>query len=99
MIRTNCRIDGDSVSRIHVRMSVSAGEGGQWYWTTMDSPDFAEDKVVVFPVQADGKMHDYLIEVGGNPMWKGKTITGVRLDPENGTTGADIQVEFIRGEK
>ncbi len=99
MIRANCRIDGDSVSRIHVRMAASAGEGGQWYWTTTDSPDFAEDKVVVFPVQADGKMHDYLIEVGNHARWRGKTITGLRLDPVNGAAPVDVQVEFIRGEK
>ncbi len=99
LVRTNCRVDGDSVARIHVRMSVSAGEKGEWYWTTTDGPDFAEDKTVKFAIQADGKMHDYLIDVGTNPMWRGKAITGVRLDPENGATGSDIQVDFVRGEK
>lgn len=99
MVRSNCRIEGNSVARVHVRMAVSAGAGAELYWTTVDSPQYAEDKTVKIQIRGDGKPHDYYFDVGRHPMWRGKTITGLRLDPMSGADAADIRIDFIRGEK
>jgi hypothetical protein len=98
MIRSNCKVDGNTVRRIHVRMAVSAGAGAEFYWTTSDSPSFAEDKTAKIAIRGDGEFHDYFFEVGDHPMWRGKTITAIRLDPMSGATAAEIKIDFIRGE-
>jgi hypothetical protein len=98
MTRSNCRIDSNRVSRVHVRIAVSAGTGIQWYWATQDSPTMAEDKVVNVPIKADGQFHDYYFEVGKHDLWRGQTITSIRLDPMAGAPEADIKIDFIRGE-
>ncbi len=98
MTRVNCRVDGDSVSRIHVRMAVSAGIGAEFYWTTADSPRFAEDKTVKIGIKGDGQFHDYYFDVGKHEMWRGHTVTGIRLDPMSGAKRAEIKIDFIRGE-
>ncbi|MBC7286867.1 MAG: hypothetical protein H5T86_02265 [Armatimonadetes bacterium] len=99
MVRTNCTVDGNAVSRIHVRMAVSAGRGAEFYWTTADSPNFAEDKTVKISIQGDGEFHDYYFDVGKHQMWSGHTITAIRLDPMSGAQSADIRIDFIRGEQ
>ncbi|MCD6352377.1 MAG: hypothetical protein J7M26_09685, partial [Armatimonadetes bacterium] len=98
MVRTNCEIDGDSISRIHVREAVSAGSTVQWFWATADEPTMAEARKVEIPVIADGQFHDYYLEVGKHPQWRGKKITSIRLDPTGGAPEADIKIDFIRGE-
>ena len=97
MIRSACRIPPGAVAAIVVRMRVSAGGGPSIYWTTTDSPSFAEDKVVRFNSTADGQFHEYRISVGSHAMWRGKTITALRLDATNGAPGAEIAVDYIRG--
>jgi hypothetical protein len=97
-VRDNCRIAADTIARIHVRMAVSAGTGAQLFWTTADSPAMAEDKSVRIGIQGDGELRDCYFEVGKHAMWRGKTITGIRLDPMVGADEADIAIDFIRGE-
>jgi hypothetical protein len=79
-------------------MRVSAGHGGQLYWATAASPAIAEDKVLNFPIQADGQFHEYRLEVGRHPLWKGKTITALRLDPGNGAREGTFAIDYIRAE-
>ena len=57
-----------------------------------------EDKSMSISIQSDGQPHDYYFEVGTHGMWRGKTITSIRLDPMVGANEADITIDFIRGE-
>ncbi|MCX7598798.1 MAG: hypothetical protein N2512_08035 [Armatimonadetes bacterium] len=98
MTRGNCKVEGSRVQRIHVRMAVSQGAGAEFYWTTTDSPHWAEDKTAKITIRADGEFHDYYFEVGDHPLWRDKTITAIRLDPMSGATAASIKIDFIRGE-
>ena len=98
MIRSACRIPPGAVSAIVLRMRVTAGSGPSIYWTTTDSPAFAEDKVVRFKSIPDGQFHEYRIDVAAHGMWQGKTITALRLDATNGAPGAEIAVDYIRGQ-
>ncbi len=98
LYRRGCAIAPDSVSAIVVSMSVAAGRDASLYWTTQDSPTFAEDKTVRFAVKSDGQFHEYRLEVGKHPLWRGKRITAIRLDPTNGAPGARIAIDYIRGE-
>ena len=80
-------------------MRVTAGQGGQLFWTTQSSPGFAEDKTVRFAIQPDGRFHEYRLEPGRDPMWSGQTITGLRIDPGNGAPSAEFGIDYVRGEK
>ena len=37
--------------------------------------------MVCFPIQANGESHEYRIDLSKNPLWKGETITAIRIDP------------------
>jgi hypothetical protein len=43
-------------------------------------------------------MRDYSSPVGNHAQWRGKTITGLRLDPTAGAPGATIRIERIAAE-
>lgn len=98
MVRLGIDLAGATCPRIRIRMKTTGGTNAQFYWTTEDSPNFAEDKVVVFPIISDGEFHEYVVEVGQHPMWKGKRITAIRLDPTNGAPGASFAIDYIKGE-
>jgi hypothetical protein len=78
---------------------VTAGRGGQLFWTTESSPGFSEDKTVRFPIQPDGLFHEYRLEPGRHPAWAGQTITALRIDPGNGATSGEFGIDYLRGER
>ncbi|MCS6860200.1 MAG: hypothetical protein NZT92_07765 [Abditibacteriales bacterium] len=91
-------VDGSAVKTIRLRLKVSAGGGAQFYWITQQSPGWAEDKAVHFPIIADNQFHEYVLSVGKHPLWNGQRITTIRLDPTGGAQGATFEVDWIRGE-
>jgi hypothetical protein len=99
LIRTLVRVQGDACPVIHVRMRVTAGQIGQFFWTTVSSPGFSEDKSVHFAIQADGRFHEYRLEPGRDPAWSAQTITGLRIDPGNGAPSGEFAIDYVRAEK
>jgi len=97
IIRSALRVPAGRCPVIRVRMRVTAGQGGEFYWTTSASPAFAEDKKASFPLVADGQFHEYRLEVGRHALWSGQTITAIRIDPGNGASQADFAVDYVRG--
>ena len=75
----------------------SAGASIGLYWITADSPVWGEDKAIHLPLQPGGGFNQYLFDVGQSPGWARKTIIGLRLDPLEGGTGGDFEVDYIRG--
>ncbi|NNF52882.1 MAG: hypothetical protein HKN03_00420, partial [Acidimicrobiales bacterium] len=43
-------------------------------------PDYTEEASIVFPIDADGEVHEYTLTLSDNPLWEG-TIISLRLDP------------------
>jgi hypothetical protein len=80
-------------------MKVSGGGGAQFYWATQSNPEITEERVMIFPLQADGQFHEYTLDLGKHPFWKGQTIMGIRLDPMNGTSPGSFEIDSITGEK
>jgi hypothetical protein len=80
-------------------MRVTAGQIGQFFWTTVSSPGFSEDKSVHFAIQADGRFHEYRLEPGRDPAWSAQTITGLRIDPGNGAPSGEFAIDYVRAEK
>ncbi|MEA3402367.1 MAG: hypothetical protein U9R79_14110 [Armatimonadota bacterium] len=99
MVRSNCSIRADEVSRVRVRMALQPGLGGgaQLFWTTADDPTMDEPKSRRFTAVADGQFHELVVEVGDHERWRG-TITSVRLDPTGGEPLGWVKIDYIRGE-
>ncbi len=97
LVRTNLRAPADTCPIIVVRMKVGAGRNGQFYWGTDASPNTAEDKVVVFPLIADGEFHEYRFDLGTNSRWVGRTITTLRIDPGEGGASVPFAIDYVRG--
>jgi hypothetical protein len=97
IVRGLLRAAADVYPVLLLRMRVTAGSGGQLFWTTDSSPQFAEDKTVRFPITADGQFHDYRLEPGRHPLWSGQTITALRVDPGNGAQSGEFAIDYLRG--
>ena len=98
LVRSLLQVSAATCRVVVLRMRVSAGQTGQLYWGTTEAPGFSEQRVVVFPLQADGQFHEYRIPVGDHPEWKGRTITELRIDPGNGAAKAEFAIDYVRGE-
>jgi hypothetical protein len=96
LIRRMVRVQGNDCPVLNLRMRLTAGSGGQLYWTTEASPQFDEDKSVRFTIIPDGRFHEYRLEMGKHPMWVDQTITGLRLDPCNGAGTGEFNVDSLR---
>jgi len=81
VVRTLVRMKGDGCPVLLVRLRATAGRSAQFFWATEASPGFAEDRSLRFSIVADGRFHDYRLELAKHPQWAGRTITAVRLDP------------------
>ena len=88
----------DSVRTIVIRMSVTCGRFGQFYFAAEGAHAGPEDMCLHFDVVPDGKLHNIRIPVGDHPLWRGHRITGLRLDPEHGESPGRVVIESIRGE-
>lgn len=98
LIRRRLHVPAESCPVLVIRMSKQAGGKGQIFWTTSDSPAFADDKHITYETPADGQFHDIRLPVGKHPMWAGKTITALRIDPDVVGEPGTVAVESIRAE-
>ncbi|MCU0872487.1 MAG: hypothetical protein MUE50_09090, partial [Pirellulaceae bacterium] len=98
LLRPLLRVDGNRCQSLRLGLRVTAGSGGQLYWSTESSPGFDERKTVRFQVIPDGRFHEYRIDLGQEPAWKGQTITGLRLDPCNGARAGEFNVDYLRAD-
>ena len=99
--RSFLRLAPDQYSQIKLRMKITGGNPeGQFFWTTAEEPGFADNKYLNFPLQPDGQWHEYTIPVGGHPLWKGKAIRAIRLDPSAGgaPAGTKVEIDWLKGE-
>jgi hypothetical protein len=88
----------DSVKALVIRMHSTCGEFGQLYFRAEGVQAGAEEMCIRFPVEAGAPMRDIRIPVGDHPLWRGRRITYLRLDPEHGAAPGQVQIESVRGE-
>jgi len=99
LIRSPIRVEGDAYPLLRLRMRLTAGSGGQFFWATESSPGFDEEKAIRFSVVPDNQFHEYRLELSRNPMWAGQVITAIRLDPTSGVNSGEFAVDYLRGER
>jgi len=99
LARVMLRVRGDDCPVILLKMRVTAGGGGQLFWMTEASPAFTEDKSIPLNVQPDGQFHEYRLEMGKHAGWADQTITGLRIDPCDGTASGEFAIDCVRSGK
>lgn len=90
------RFPGPGHPTMTIRMRVDAAAAtttGQVFFVTEREPDWGERNSVVFPIDSDGSMHDYEIDLSTVAGWEA-IVTGVRIDP-GALAGATIEIESI----
>jgi len=97
VVRSLVHVRGDDCPVVVVRMRVTAGAGGQFFWITEDAPAWSEDKQEAFALVADGAFHEYRLDVGRHPRWSGHRIAGIRVDPGGGVREGEFAIDYVRG--
>jgi hypothetical protein len=77
-------------------MSQTAGSWAQVFFQLETDATFTADKVVSFPIIADGVMRDYVVDMGQSARYQG-VVTKWRLDPTD-TTGSVMFVDAFAAE-
>jgi hypothetical protein len=96
--RTRLRVNGRPDEKLRVKSQSATGASIGLYWITEDSPHWAEDKAMRLPLKPGPDFSEYVFEVGRHPLWAGKTITAIRLDPMDGGNGGEFAVQSIVSE-
>ncbi|MCK5804881.1 MAG: glycoside hydrolase family 99-like domain-containing protein, partial [Lentisphaeria bacterium] len=88
------RIDAAEYPSAVIRMKVSAGKHGQFFWGgEMGRP--SEANGLAFEVIPDGEFHEYVLDLAAVKTWKGK-VNQLRLDPNSGSAGSTVTLDYIR---
>jgi len=96
IFRSMLDVPADACQTIELRIRLTAGRGGQLFWTTKDSPTTDEAKAVFLPLVPDGQFHTLTVDVGKHPRWTG-VITGLRIDPGGGVSAGQFAIDYVRG--
>jgi len=99
LIRSPVRVEGDAYPLLRLKMRLTAGTSGQFFWATESSPQFDEEKTIRFSVIPDNQFHEYRLELSRNPMWAGQVITAIRLDPTGGVNSGEFAIDYFRGDR
>ena len=95
--RVRLKVNGDRCPAVRVRARATSGQGIALFWVTEDSPEWAENKAIHLGFTPGPGFREHLFDVGKHPLWSGKTITGIRLDPIEGGSGGDFEIDYVRG--
>jgi len=87
----------DTVREIVVRMRASCGTMGQLYFRAEGVDASAEEMCVRFVVEPGEALMDVRIPVGEHPLWRGRRIVWLRLDPVHGAYPGVLEIESLRG--
>ena len=93
--RTRLRVQGRPEDRLVIKSQSATGASIGLYWITEDRPHWGEDKTLRLPFRPGPDFSESVFEVGRHPLWAGKTIIGLRLDPADGGPGGEFKVESI----
>lgn len=88
----------DSVKTVVLRLKVSCGDFGQFYFVTAAQPGWSEERCLRVPLRHTEQVQEVRLPVGDHAQWRGQRITGLRLDPEHGAAPGVVEIESIRGE-
>ena len=80
--------------RMRLTGPVNAGDNGQLFWNL--GRGVSEALSQRFPVTADGQWHEYTLDLGANPRWRG-LVRSLRFDPCN-ARGVTVELAAVKFE-
>jgi hypothetical protein len=83
----------DEYPTVAIRMKLSKDGDAQLFWATTGGGT-SEARSIRFAAKGDGEFHEYRLDVGQSPAWRG-LITGLRLDPCS-EPGVNVAIDYIR---
>lgn len=87
------RIDTETYRTLVVRMKSDTADMAQLFWgTALAAP--SETNSIRFPVHGDGAFHEYRVDLGTRPSWRG-LVTTIRFDPV-ARAGIRFAIDSIR---
>ncbi len=84
IVRSGLNMNGNQVKYIDIRTACQAAGNYQLYWTTDTEGYFSEAKSVTVNYPVANTWQVLRFAVGDHPMWRGRRITGLRIDPIGG---------------
>jgi hypothetical protein len=87
------QIEAAELRRLVVRMSATAQDRAQLFWSTTLSP-MSEATSAGFDVRGDGSIHDYRVDLGKYRGWRG-VVVSLRFDPVT-RPGVEFSIDEIR---
>ncbi len=101
LVRDGLDIEPDTYAAIRIRLKLPhCDANAQFFWITDTEPTYADRRYLSVTVQPDGEWHEVVVPVATHPLWKGKRICGIRIDPTSGGArpGDHLQLDWVRGE-
>ncbi|MBI4326230.1 MAG: hypothetical protein HY674_13345, partial [Chloroflexi bacterium] len=95
--RVRLEVNGNLCTKIVVKARATTGNNMALYWTTDQSPNWGENKAMHLGFTPGQNFNEYVFDVGQHQRWAGKSITGLRLDPLEGGSGGDFEVDYVKG--
>ncbi len=95
--KSDLGVPAESVKNISISyMNYSMSTSASLYFTTTDSPSYAEDKRISFKINPnDTGVTTYDIDPSTNKNWKG-TIKSIRFDPQGNTKVGNFAIDWFR---
>ncbi|RKX42717.1 MAG: hypothetical protein DRP64_09375, partial [Verrucomicrobia bacterium] len=92
-------VPGDDIEYIIIRLkkSPTATTGAEYFWANEDG-NYHPDRWGDFPTTNDGQFHTYFVHPSSSASassWIGKTINGLRIDPNRAADGSSFEIDFI----
>jgi hypothetical protein len=87
-------LEASKFPRMVIRMSATPNAGSAQLFWSRSGHGTTEAASLRFPLQADGTMHDYALNLAENPRWRGN-ISTFRFDPCD-APDVEISIEEIR---
>lgn len=84
IVRNGFNMNGNQVKYIEIRTACQAAGNYQLYWTTDTEGFFSEAKSVTVNYPVANVWQVLRFPVGDHPLWRGRTIRSLRIDPIGG---------------
>ena len=89
-------IQGDDINTLTFRYKADRGSTRvQLFWSTSENNGFSGTRTVFEDYTGNGEWQEVVLNVSDHAEWKGKTITGLRIDPTN-NSNTTFEIDYLR---
>ncbi|WP_051605741.1 G8 domain-containing protein [Polaribacter sp. Hel_I_88] len=89
-------LEGDDINTLTFRYKADrANTRIQLFWSTSDDAGFASSRTIFENYTGNGDWQEIVLDLSNDTEWKGKTITGLRIDPTN-NANTTFEIDYLR---